>query len=347
MALSHREDMPLQLLATSKKHGVVAVALLVVGLAIVLLAAVVPVVSALLLAIVVGAIVGNLRVVPVRASGSISWASKKFLRVGIVLLGFKLSLVALAEIGIEGIAVLVITVATTFLGTLAIGRALRVPRVMRMLVATGFAICGASAVAAMSSVVDPEKKSEEDTALAVAMVTLFGTLAMFALPVLSVAFGLSDLHAGIWIGASVHEVAQVVAAGGMVSAAALALATLAKLGRVVLLAPLIAVVSAIESRATGTGTGTRLENRPPIVPLFVVGFLGAVLVRTFVPLPVELLGALEFTSTLLLTAAMLGLGFGVDIRKLIKTGWRPFALGALSTLLAAGTALALTLTLVS
>ncbi len=328
--------MRIQAMATTKRHAVTTILLVGVGLGTVLTAGIAPGLSALLLAIVIGAVVGNLRVLPPTALAGISWSSKKLLRAGIVLLGFKLSLLSLVDIGMEGIAVLLITVGTTFLGTLVIGRMLGVPRVTRLLVATGFSICGASAVAAMSSVVDPEGRSEEDTAQAVALVTIFGTIAMVGLPVLATLLQLSDLQSGVWIGASVHEVAQVVAAGGMVSAAALAVATVAKLGRVVLLAPLITLLGALESRrSAGTSTATRL----PLVPLFILGFLAAVVVRTFVPLDPGLLTGLEASANVLLAAAMLGLGSGVDVRRLISTGWRPMILGALSTLLAATTAL--------
>lgn len=325
------------ILRTSRKHGVVAVVTLVVTLGILWLASIVPALSALLIAIAVGALIGNLRVVPAPAARSISWTSKKFLRIGIVLLGFKLSLASLMQIGVHGVAVLLITVVVTFLSTLGIGRALRVPRVTRMLVATGFSICGASAVAAMSGIVDPDGEAEEDTAQAIALVTIFGTIAMLLLPVLAPLLGLTDMQSGIWVGASVHEVAQVAAAGGMIGAAALAIAVVAKLGRVVLLAPLIMSVSAYENRRGGRDLTT---ERPPLIPLFVAGFLAAVLARTFLPLPPEMLQVAEFGANALLTAAMLGLGFGVEVRKLISTGWRPFALGAASTLVAAITALA-------
>lgn len=324
-----------QAVTVVRKHGLVGAALLVVGLVTILVAGIVPGLSALLVAIVIGAIVRNLRIIPVAAAVGISWASKKFLRLGIVLLGFKLSLSSVADIGVQGIATLLITVAVTFIATVAIGRALRVSRVTRMLVATGFSICGASAVAAMSSIVDPEGEAEEDTAQAVALVTIYGTIAMFVLPALIPLLRLSDLQAGIWIGASVHEVAQVVAAGGMVSTATLALATVAKLGRVVLLAPLIAIVGVAEHRRSDV---PRIE-KPPLLPLFVVGFLAAVVIRTFVPLPDGVLTALEFAANLLLAAAMLGLGFGVDVRRMIATGWRPLVLGGLSTIVATGTAL--------
>lgn len=324
-----------QALTAVRRHGPTTAGMLVVGLLALGLAVLVPGLSALLIAIFVGAVLRNLRLLPARLSGRISLVSKRLLRAGIVLLGFKLSLSSLVVIGAPGIVTLLITVVVTFFATIALGIMLKVPRSMRMLVATGFSICGASAVAAMSSIVDPEGDREEETAQAVALVTIFGTIAMFALPALVPVFGLGDLQAGIWIGASVHEVAQVVAAGAMVSAAALALATVAKLGRVVLLAPLIAIAGAFEQRRAPGTPG----KRPPILPLFVAGFLAAVLVRTFVPIPDGILVALELAANLLLAAAMTGLGYGIDIRKMIATGWRPLVLGAGSTVVAATVAL--------
>lgn len=324
-----------QTIIAVREHGPITAVMLLIAFATVSMAGLVEGLSALLLAIVIGAMLRNFGLAPSRISGRVSRASKKLLRIGIVLLGFKLSLASLAAIGVEGIVTLLVTVTATFLGTIAIGRILHISRNMGMLVATGFSICGASAVAAMSSIVDPEGNEEEDTAQAVALVTIFGTIAMFVLPLLASVLGLTDAQAGIWIGASVHEVAQVVAAGGMVSAAALALATVAKLGRVVLLAPLIAILGALEQRGRSATAG----KRPPILPLFVAGFLTAVIARTFVPMPEALLGGLEFTANLLLASAMLGLGYGVDVLKLIATGWQPFVLGLASTAIAASSAL--------
>lgn len=315
-----------------------------VGVLCVVIAQFVPPISALLVAIAVGIAVGSLRVVPEWAKPGISWSSKRLLRFGIVLLGLQLSLTSLAGLGIGGISVLLVTVAATFFGTLLIGRLLRVSRVTRYLIATGFAICGASAVAAMISVVDPENESEEEVAQAIALVTLYGTAALFILPFAGPLLGLDELESGLWIGASIHEVAQVVAAGSAVSAAALAVATVAKLGRVVLLAPLVASVGLRESvlrrRRDASAAGeTDRAARPPIVPLFVLGFLAMILVRTFVPIPDEVLRPVALLTTTLLAIAMFGLGTGVDLRKVITTGGRPTLLGAASTLIAAGVSL--------
>lgn len=305
--------------------------LLAIGLGSLLLSNILLGISALLIAVILGMIAGNSGrwITPIR--GPANLASKKLLRVGIILLGFKLSLVDLANFGLAGIAVIAICVATTFLLTLMIGRILGVPKITRLLVATGFSICGASAVVAMSSVADPEAKHEKDAVQAIALVTIYGTIAMFVLPAMVPLLPLSGHQAGVWIGASIHEVAQVVAAGGMISTTALAIATVTKLGRVVLLAPLVGVFSVISSRRSKSSSA---QKRPPLVPLFVLGFIGAVLIRTFVPIPQPVLDVLIYGANWLLAAAMFGLGFGVSIREMLATGLKPLLLGAASTLVA-------------
>lgn len=330
---------------TSAKNlpGIVFAA--VIGIACLVVSQFVPVVSALLLAIIVGIVLRNLGALPAWSLPGVGWSSKKLLRFGIVLLGLQLSLGSLAELGLGGVLLLISVVAATFFGTLAVGRALGVSHVSRFLIATGFSICGASAVAAMSSVIDPRQESEEEVAQAVALVTLYGTAALFLLPLLAELLGLSARESGLWIGASVHEVAQVIAAASAIGAVSLSVATIAKLGRVVMLAPLVAAVGVRESVAAGRGSRDSVDGepslkRPPIVPLYVLGFLAMVLVRTFVPVPPELLRVVSLVTTALLAIAMFGLGTGVDVRKLIRTGGRPAALGAASSLIAAGAALA-------
>ncbi|WP_199422533.1 YeiH family protein [Actinotalea solisilvae] len=322
-------------------------------------------VSALVLAIVVGAVLRNVGAVRAAAQPGLTWSARRLLRAGVVLLGLQLSLPAVAALGVRGVVVIVATVAVTFGATVLLGPVLGVPRRLGLLVATGFSICGAAAVAAMSAVVDPDGEgADDDTATAVALVTLFGTLALVALPLLAGPLGFDDDAAGLWIGASVHEVAQVVAAGGAVSAAALAVATVTKLGRVVLLAPLVAGVGlVVRSRRADAGVRATVEvrapaeprgaapggvgrepaapsapraTRPPLVPLFVVGFLAAVALRSTGALPDVVLDVASWTTTALLTAAMVGLGAGVDVRRLRRTGGRAAALGAASTLVAAG-----------
>lgn len=316
--------------------------LLVAGAAALALVVAPPAVSALVVAIVLGAALRNLRLLPGRTLPGVAWASKRTLRTGIVLLGLQLSVPAVVGLGADGVLVIVATVVVTFAVTLVAGRLLRVPPVMTLLVATGFSICGAAAVAAMSAVADPEGEHEEDTATAVGLVTLFGTVALVALPLLVPVLGLGSTAAGLWIGASVHEVGQVVAAGSAVSAAVLGVATVTKLGRVVLLAPLVAGVGMVlRRRAVLEGsavTGLAGRRRPPVLPLFVAGFLVAVAVRSTGWVPDAALDVAQTVTTALLTAAMFALGTAVDLRALVRTGGRATALGAVSTVVATVTA---------
>ncbi|MET4225256.1 YeiH family protein [Oerskovia enterophila] len=338
-----------------------------------------PLVLSLLVGAVVGSVLGSLRrahgasdavghapraarwadALTARTQEGTRWTAMRVLRAGVVLLGLQLSLPEVLALGWRGLAVVAITVAVTFSATLALGRVLRVSRVTSLLVATGFSICGAAAISAMQGVVgggdDDESRREADDAVAtaLALVTIFGSLAIFVLPWLAGLLGLADDRAGLWIGASVQEVAQVVTAGGAISAAALATATVSKLARVVLLAPLVAGAGVLRARServarpadVEAATGARAARRTPPVPLFVVGFLVAVLVRSTGLLPPSVVEVTTVVTTLLFTAAMFAMGLGVDVAHLVRTGRRALVLGTASAVVVTGTSLVAVLAL--
>jgi len=336
-------------------------------------------VSPLVLALLVGAVTGSVlgRLVPragratrfaERVGPGTDWTARTVLRAGVVLLGLQLSIPDVLALGWRGIAVVVVTVTCTFAAILGLGRLLRVPRATALLVATGFSICGAAAVSAMTSVLERDPGSDsagqarlrDDVAAALALVTVYGTIAIFALPPLAGALGLTDHQAGLWIGASVQEVAQVVAAAGTVSAAALATATVTKLARVVLLAPLVAGAGTLLSRRAALttvpedgareGDGSRSDapargRRAPLVPGFVLGFLAAVLVRSTGLLPDVVTDTAQRLTTILFVAAMFALGTGVDVPRLARTARRPLVLGAAGAVVVSGIGLAAVLLL--
>lgn len=306
------------------------------GVAIVsmLVAPFIPGISALIIAIVVGVVLANIVPMPAVLAPGIAVSSKKLLRAGIVLLGLQVVLGDLLSLGAGMLGVVVAVVSLGILGTIALGRVLGVGRPLTLLIACGFSICGAAAVAAASGVTDPEDENEADTLTAVALVVLCGTLMIAIVPSLAALMGLGELQAGLWAGASIHEVAQVVAAGGALGGAALTVAVIVKLARVLMLAPVMAVLS-VQQRRQGVTEG----KQPPLVPLFVLGFLAMVLVASFVPLPAPVLEAGSLLQTLLLAAAMFALGAGVRAKLLTQVGLRPFLLAALSTVLVAGIAL--------
>ncbi len=199
-----------------------------------------PALGPLLLAILAGRAWRNLAPVPERLTPGVAFAAKPVLRAGIVLLGLQLLLSDVLALGPGVIALVVGVVGVTFAATLAIGRALRLPWDLTALVASGFSICGAAAVAAADSVV---RARREMAATAIGLVVLFGTLMIPLMPLLTGALGLDERTAGLWIGASTHEVAQVVAAGGLVGGAALSVAVTVKLARVVMLAPVMTALA--------------------------------------------------------------------------------------------------------
>jgi uncharacterized integral membrane protein (TIGR00698 family) len=285
-----------------------------------------PAVSALTVAVVLGVLVGQ--VLPEATREGLAWATKKFLRLGVVLLGLQLGLGQVFGLGVGTVLAVVVTVLVAFFGTLAIGQAIGVSRGLSLMVATGFSICGASAIAAMDSVTDSDR---EDVATGVTLVTLYGSAAIALIPLIGRGLGLGDRQLGAWAGLSVHEVAQVVAAASPAGAAAVAVAVVVKLTRVVLLAPIVAGVSLVEHRRRGATA----VKRPPIVPLFVVGFLAMMLVRSSGVVPTGALAATQVLTTLLFAAALFGLGSGVRVGALLRTGGRGLVLGAMSTVLVA------------
>ncbi|MEU1015761.1 putative sulfate exporter family transporter [Streptomyces sp. NPDC005900] len=271
----------------------------------------------------------------------LTFAAKRLMRVGIVLLGLKLGLDDVLGLGWASVAMVLGVVAVTFLGTWWLGRRMGLRGDQPLLIATGYSICGASAIGAVS---EASGSDERDTATSVALVTLCGTLAIAVLPLLQHPLGLTDAEFGRWVGASVHDVGQVVATAQTAGPGALGDAVLVKLMRVALLAPLVAAValsvrarSRSRSDAAGGAAGVSVgAKRPPLVPLFVVGFLAMVALRTTGLLPGGVLDAAQLTQELLLAAALFGLGSAVDLPSLTRTGGRVAALGLAAWAVIAG-----------
>lgn len=279
-----------------------------------------------------GALVVNLGLHPPVLHAGTQVASRRVLRIAIVLLGLQLVLPQLVDLGLGGLVVVGVTVAVTFTGTRALGRALGLPPARSLLVATGFAVCGASAVAAMRDVAEGD---DDDTAVAIALVTLCGSLAIFVLPALRGPLGLDPSAFGSWVGASVHDVGQTVATADRVDGA-LTTAVVVKLSRVVLLAPLVACVALSRRRQATPTTG----SRPPLVPSFIAGFLAAIVLSSTGLVPDSALSAAKTVQEVLLAAALVGLGTGIHLQTFRRTGGRALVLGLGSWLLVAAVAYA-------
>ena len=279
----------------------------------------------LVVCVLFGILLANLGLLPGAARPGLSVASGALLRAGVVLLGFDLAFPDVLQLGAKALAVVVAVVALTFAGTLWAGRRLGVPDDLALLTAVGFSICGVSAIAAANGAVEAD---EDEVAYAVALVTLCGTLAIVTLPLLREPLGLDAEAYGAWIGASVHDVGQVVATSSTAGAAALATAIVVKLTRVMLLAPLVGGL------AFARGRRLRLRGAA-VVPGFLLLFVAAIGVASLGVLPDRAVDGLDDLRTVLFGAALFAIGTRVRLRRLAELGPRPLTLGLASWLLIA------------
>jgi uncharacterized integral membrane protein (TIGR00698 family) len=308
--------------------------------------ALVPVVPWLTAALVLGVVVGCIpparRLLDGVFQAGLAIAARRLLRLGIVVLGLQLSLADIARLGWLAIVLIVALVGVGFGIMYLLGRLFRLPGDEPVLLAAGFSICGVSAVGAMSAA---RRSDAGDSGAPVAMVTLFGTAAIAVLPALALPLGFTGRVYGDWVGASVHDVGQVVATAGTAGAAALAAAVVVKLTRVLMLAPMVAIASfstrrRLRAEAAAGGASAESETRlPPIVPLFIVGFVAMVLVRTFLPVPDVVLDAAGVVQSALLAAALFGIGASLRLERLVRSGPRALATGAIGWVLILGLAL--------
>jgi uncharacterized integral membrane protein (TIGR00698 family) len=246
-----------------------------------------------------------------------------------------LSLQQLAGVGGLGLLIVVLTLAGSYLFTVWLGAQLGVDYKLCHLIGAGTSVCGASAVLAANTVTEG---SDEDVAYAVGIVTVFGTLAMLSYPLLAGLAALTPRAYGLWAGASIHEVAQVVAAGFQQGPVSGEFATVSKLSRVMLLAPVVAILGlALAERKPGEGR--RLFRVP--VPGFVLGFVLLSVVNSCLPLPAVARPWLSTGTQFLLAVALGAMGLEADVAKLSRKGLKPLLLGAGAWVFIAGLSYAL------
>lgn len=280
-------------------------------------------VSPLVIAIIIGMVFHNLVHTPAIATLGVKFALRRILRFAIVLLGLQLTFAQVRTVGVVGFSIVAVTLAATFFATRWLGRVMGVDAKLAELIAAGTAICGASAVIATNTVT---RGSDEDVAYAVACVTVFGSLSMLLAPALLPYTGFDAYAYGLWTGSSIHEVAQVVAAAFQGGQQAGEFGTVAKLSRVMLLAPLVIGLGAAAIwRARGD---KEAGHASPPVPWFVFGFIAMVLVNSAGLVPAEVKSPLITLTTFLLAVALGAMGLETDLRKLRLKGVKPLLLGA-------------------
>ena len=309
-------------------------------------------VSPVLCAIALGILWRNVIGTGAWAEPGIDFAGRQLLRIGIALIGLRLTLLILAEVSASAIPVVLAAVAVALATALILGRLLRVSAGMRQLLAAGTAICGCTAIIAVAPAIHARKA---DVGIALSCVVLFGSLAMVGYPWLAGAlFGADALRAGMFLGASIHDTSQVVGASLIYAEHfgapdAVPVAGLTKFLRtlgLLILVPAAAWWAARESPAESAAATTDLGRRA--VPVFVLCFVGLVILRTagdawageWMPQWQGALGYAQIASEWLLLIGMAAVGLGVTFAHLREAGWRPIALALVAALLTGATALA-------
>ncbi len=259
-----------------------------------------------------------------RAAPGIAFSSKTLLRVGVALLGLRLTFEDIAQLGWTPVAGVVGLLLLTLLSGVLIARAFGRPTAFGLLSGGAVAICGASAALAIAAVLPKRHVREEDVLFTVVGVTALSTIAMVLYPVLFGALGLTDLEIGYLIGATIHDVAQVVGAGYSVNETAGDIATFTKLQRVALLPIVLIVVALSFRRDPGAG--------PVGLPWFVVVFVALMLARNLLPLPEVLLSFVNETSRFLLLTAIAALGVRTSLKQMFAAGPKGFYVIGFETL---------------
>jgi len=300
--------------------------------------------SAAIISMLAGIAVRNLARLPAYLIDSVRGMPARVIPTSIVLTGAGLNLAATAAIGIRTLMITLVCLTVALASSMWLGAVTRLFRKTAILIGVGTAICGTSAIVAVAPLIEAE---DHDMVLAIGTVNILGLLFMFALPALGTLLRLSDQAFGVWAGTTIHAVPQVLAAAFSYSQPAGALATIVKLVRVALLAPLIFVLGIWHSRQAGAGQAQIHYHR--LVPVFVWGFLLFASLNT-----AELLPVLQFrfgaystsslltnASELLLAISMAAMGLEVNIVQFSKVGGRAMLVGTLSGLILLATSLLL------
>nr|WP_186393975.1 MULTISPECIES: putative sulfate exporter family transporter [unclassified Pannonibacter] len=287
---------------------------------------------AMLLAILIGLALHFLSDDP-RMLPGLEFAAKNLLRAGITLLGLRISLGMFADLGLPMLLVLAAAVALTIGFGMAVSRLFGQESRFGLLTGGAVAICGASAAMAIAAVL-PRKsahEAERDMVFAVFGVTMLSTLAMIGYPILASALGMSDPVTGVFLGATIHDVAQVVGAGFSVSETTGDMAVLVKLIRVTMLAPVVLLIALAFRRSVPSDA-----KRPPLVPLFVLGFLALAILNSLIEIPAFVAEGANSASRWALLAAIGAVGVKTSLPNIMSVGRRAIALLVAETVFLAG-----------
>jgi uncharacterized integral membrane protein (TIGR00698 family) len=289
--------------------------LLAIGIALVAwwLGRMVPLIGGPVFGIVIGIAVRNLFSPGESYNPGIQFASKQILQWSIIALGFGLSLTQVAKTGLESLSVTMITMTTAFVTAFVLGRLLKVHNKLQVLIGVGTAICGGSAIAAVTPIIKPD---DHDTAFAISTIFLFNVVAVLLFPLLGHMLHLSDLGFGLWAGTAINDTSSVVAAGYSYSTAAGDYATIVKLTRATLIIPIclvLAIIVAVREKRAAKQAGTSSDfSLRRIFPWFILWFLVASAIRTAGYVPVAIQPAIHLAAEFMIIVALTAIGLSAN-----------------------------------
>ena len=296
----------------------------------------VPIVGAPVFAIVFGVIIANVVTIPAADSPGLAFSARTVLQAAIVVSGFGLSIATVVRTGLGTLPVTLGTIAVALILAPIVGRMLRLERPLRTLIGVGTAICGASAIAAVSSVIEPE---EADIALSIATVFFYNVVAVVVFPAVGHALRLSQDVFGLWAGTAINDTSSVVAAGYAYGREAGDHATIVKLTRATLILPIVAVL-ALRRASAHRADGSHVPWKR-IVPWFILWFLVAALVNSTGVIPASWHDGIAFLAVGLISVALAAIGLQTQLARLLRAGVRPLALGFILWLAVALSSLAI------
>jgi uncharacterized integral membrane protein (TIGR00698 family) len=297
-------------------------------------------ISPLALCVGFGFLAANLSRWPRMATPATNFSSKTLMRIGVALLGAQVSVTPLKEIGIKGVATIIVIVATTIFGILILSKIFGMSGDLGLLIGVGFGVCGATAVAAIRP---QTRASAEETSYAIALISLCGTLSIFTLPLIGHLLNLDSREFGYWVGAAVHDVGQVVATASIWGDRADQYAILVKLTRVCLLGPIVLLLAIRHRRWLKTqNIATTSLEKIPLIPFFIIGFISVAVISNLVDLNESFTHFIVIISKIFLGAGLVALGSNVRWKSIRAIGSRPIVMGLIAWILVAGISLVAT-----
>jgi len=286
-----------------------------------------PRIGSITIAIILGVVVGNLIFSNQAGARGATFAEKKLLPMAIVLLGVELQLVTLLELG--GVAAVVIgtSIGASILISIQLGKLFGFSRSFSALMGAGNGICGSSAVAATSIAIEAD---ESDTGISISVVNLLGTIGIFLMPTIITWFSFSDLQGGLLVGGTLQAFGQVVAAGFAVNDDVGNIATVVKMGRVLMLGPMVVLLGTWMQSQNSTEEKSKVRVR---IPRFILGFLFMSIIASTGFIPVEMLDVVNSIGKFLLVIAMAGIGMRIQLRTLFRSGLSAFLFGGAVSLM--------------